>query len=286
MYVTDTKTESLSFLPGTGITLEYDATVPATKKLTIQLNADAQAALNNNVVLSSVYESATTGAKITSVGNKLYDPQTPDVTTSLLINTDSTLQMVASGTAADKINTLGLSTAVVSQDYVKDAAPVYDGTDPAKGFSITLAHQTIGGVATQKKISLLPGANMSFVETTGSTPDDFKLQLNATSVIPPFSDVNFTTDPAAVTGTFTCARSGPIVNGTFAIINAGTGVKEGQFQEQLAVSLQPRTPITFEYGDTTGGSTQYLKIATDGTVSFKLGSTGSRLTVPLMYFGK
>jgi hypothetical protein len=287
MYITDTKTENLSFLSGTGIMFVYDDSVLTAKKLTIQLDTDTQAALNNNVVLSSTYDSAATGAKITTVGNKLYDPQTPDVTTSLLINTDGTLQMVASGTATDKITTLGLHAVITSQDYVKDTKTEYDATDPAKGLSITLTKRTIGSsTMTQKKISLLPGANMTFVEASGSTPDDFKLQLNATSVIPPFSYVNFKTDPAAVLGIFTYARSGQLVNGTFNITNAGTGVNEGQFQEKLAVSLRPLTPIEFEYGDTTGGSTQYLKLATDGTVSFKLGSTGSRLTVPLMYFGQ
>jgi hypothetical protein len=190
MYVTDSKTENVTFLPGNGIQLVYDGTTPAAKKLTVQLETSTQNALdatpvlqaatstvsaaagfsfgvsgnflrtqttafakeitinvgdglvitptdpqvdpnkpigtinlspdfttavNRNVVLSSVYTSDTTSAKITTVENKLYNQQGPDITKSLSIKVDSTLKMLDTGsTTLDKITTLGFSDATIA----------------------------------------------------------------------------------------------------------------------------------------------------------------------------
>jgi hypothetical protein len=110
---------------------------------------------------------------------------------------------------------------------------------------------------------------------------------------PSFSDLDpLQTDPIAVTGNFRYGRSGLLVNGVFTIANITTGdlsIQEGVFEDPaLPVSLRPITPILFEYCDTgvTNAVSQYLKIDTDGHVYYRLGPSGSKITVPLMYFGQ
>jgi hypothetical protein len=180
--------------------------------------------------------------------------------------------------------TLGINDVVLNQSYVRDIAATYD-LDPTKGFKLTESYRTIGDATqTQKTVSIVPGANMSFVESSDSTATDFKLQLNATSVIPPYTPITFSTDPATVTGVYNATKSGSIVNGLFTIHNAVLGEQEGEFQEKLAVSLRPRIPISWAYAD--DASHEYLRIDVDGTVTFRLMTLGSLIEATFMYFAQ
>jgi hypothetical protein len=285
--------KSLTLKVGDGLVITPDLPVTDKPAGTINMSSDLATALNQNVVLSCVYASETTGAKITTVENKLYkrDPAT-DVTKSLIFKTDNTLKLLNTGsTATDKIVTIGLADNILAQEYITEVTPDYDSAVD-KGIILKAYKRPFGiPVATMKSLTLTPGANMTFVKTADSDEDNLRIQLNATMAAPTFAPVTLTTDPAAVTGTFTAGRSGGIVNGVFTIENIATGTTtpiEGQFQETLAESLRPLTPLTFSYGDSaiTNASIQSLTIETDGHVSFSLGPPGSVLTVPLMYFGK
>jgi hypothetical protein len=229
-----------------------------------------------------------TGAKFTVNKGQIYGVFQPDIMT-YDITAGAGIAVTATNTNDDTVVEIGLSDGVLSQAYLSNISAGYNSTD---GLLISEDYRTIGdSTQTQKTIRLLPGANMTFVEVSGSTATNRRIQLNATMDAPSFESVSFTTDPAAVTGKFTAGRTGLLVNGVFTIENIATGTTtpiEGQFQETLAVSLSPITPMVFECGDSaiTNATLQYLKIDTDGHVSFRLGPPGSKITVPFMYFGQ
>jgi hypothetical protein len=82
----DNDAESLTFYPGTGMSMESIGSDPKDKQSKMGLDADVQAALNSTVVKSSDSTvSPVLGATFSTVENKNWKPSDPDVNKSLTI---------------------------------------------------------------------------------------------------------------------------------------------------------------------------------------------------------